>query len=149
MIRRLHTNLPNPFSEKTMIPFELSEESEVRLSLHLPDGEEVALITEARFGFLELAGQPIDVRGLLLKLRYQAAVTRHELGHVCAYGRGRALQGKRIHSISFSRQIRRPATGITTHEMPAVTCSMYGIVHANWCRVYASGIPAKPARMPV
>lgn len=50
MIRRLHTNLPNPFSEKTMIPFELSEESEVRLSLHLPDGEEVALITEARFG---------------------------------------------------------------------------------------------------
>jgi hypothetical protein len=50
MIIRLHTNLPNPVTEKTMIPFELSNECEVRLSLHRADGEEVVLITEERFG---------------------------------------------------------------------------------------------------
>lgn len=47
---RLHKNLPNPFSEKTMIPFELNHDCEVRLSLHKADGEEVALIAEERLG---------------------------------------------------------------------------------------------------
>jgi hypothetical protein len=47
---RLHRNLPDPFHDRTMIPFTLNRKSFVRLSLHTPDGDEIALIAEGRFG---------------------------------------------------------------------------------------------------
>lgn len=47
---RLHRNLPDPFHDRTMIPFTLDRPSFVRLSLFTTEGEEIALIAEGQFG---------------------------------------------------------------------------------------------------
>lgn len=45
---RLGMNLPNPFSETTLIPFELADEADVRLSVHDLLGRETAVLIDGR-----------------------------------------------------------------------------------------------------